>query len=138
MTIFREQVPAHLMKTYQAVSPRRPATCEQAGCQAYLYGWQTVVPADSPQAVYIRKASGRGFTETRDEAGLAVFTFEPGQRCFASDRHTVPWEGRERFFERGGDLQRNAGGRREHVRAGDWVDSFANNMISVKELAERG
>ncbi len=135
-------LPVHLMKTYAISAPRtthwRPATCEEAACPHYLLGWVTIVAADSPQADYIRAGSGRGFTEQRTPDGLAEFTFEPGQACFGASQHRVPNGRPERFIERGGDWRGNPQRQHRELRADDWVDSFANNMISVKEMQERG
>lgn len=131
-------MPVTAYKTYAIHSPGRPATCEQAGCPAYLNGWRTIVPADSAQAAYIRTQSGRGFTETRQPGGLAEFTFEPGQQCFASDKHRLPAEGRERFAERDGDWRGNPTGRViEHSPQG-WTDSFGEHQERLAQRLERG
>ena len=130
-------LPVHAVKTYAVASPQRPATCEQVGCGAHLNGWRTIVPADGPAAAYIRQDRSRRHTETRTGAGLAEFTFEPGQRCFAV--HTLPAEGAEKFVERGGDWRGNPRGElRVHTRAGDWQDSFANHQDRLRTAIERG
>ena len=82
--------PPQAYKTYQIVSPLsthfRPGTCDEAGCLAHQHGWQTAVDESTDmgqrQAHYIRKLSGRRFTERRTELGLTAFTFE-GRHCGA-------------------------------------------------------
>jgi hypothetical protein len=62
--------------------------CEDAGCEAFRNGWETVCDQRTPlgleQAAYIRQRSGRTFTELSGTP--TVFRFEPGQRCFAEHR----------------------------------------------------
>ena len=132
----RDLIPPHAYRSYRIASPGRRVSCARYECDAFLSGWLTVVPADSPQAEYIRTQSGRAFREERDDGGLARFTFEPGQEAFGHD-HRLPVEGAERFLERPGD-RRLAAEWRQHTRADDWVDSFANNQISFTEVLERG
>lgn len=130
---------AHQVKSYQVSSKRRPASCQEAGCAHYLMGWRTIVPADSPQAYYIRSGSGRKFTEELQPGGLVEFTFEAGQQCFSSSTHTVPEEGNERYVERGGDWRGNPRGEvRVHRNADDWVDSFANHQDKLATRLEQG
>lgn len=66
------------------------AACEQVGCEARRYGWDSLVDESTrlgrAQADYIRTQSGRTFREMRAPDGLTVFRFEPGQRCFAEHR----------------------------------------------------
>jgi len=138
------EFPVHLMKTYQIAAPLathfRPASCAEFQCDAYLNGWQTIVPADSPAAEYIRHDRTRRCTEERQPDGLTCFTFEPGQQGFAGTEHDhrLPNGRAERYFERGGDWRGNPRRDRRELRAADWVDSFANNMDSVKTQMERG
>ena len=123
-------------KTYQILSPRathqRGATCSEVDCQAQAHGWRTEVDEASMlgqmQAHYIRQESGRDFVETRDEHGMTVFTFTPGQRCFA--RHMVSLDRPELFLVRNGDHRGDpAGGRPfRHRRAEDGVDDCAGHQ----------
>jgi len=128
-------LPPHLT-TFQITRPSHVVTCAESGCTYYLNGWRTIV--DAGKAELVRRLRGYSFTEARTPDGLFEFTFPAGQECFDSrsgdpDRaHRQGWDGRERLFER------TAWGHREHVRADDWVDSFANNQIRVAEIAERG
>ena len=106
------QAPPQFYKTYQIVSPisthYRTGTCEEFGCLAHQHGWQTGVDESTDlgqrQAHYIRKQSGRRYTEARTETGLTAFTFQAGQRCFAT--HKVPLERPELYVVRDGDWRR--------------------------------
>lgn len=134
-------LPVHAMKSYVIVSPPRPATCEEAGCAAWAHGWVTAVDEATElgqrQAAYIRGDRSRGHTERRRDDGATEFTFTAGQRCYA--RHTLPWEGRERFAERGGDWRGNPRGEvRQFTRADDWVESFAEHQNRLAEALKRG
>lgn len=70
----------------------RTATCEEVGCRYYQTTWTTTIDPSTDlgkrQYDYIKYRSGRIFTETK-EGGLVVFTFPPGQPCFARDEHKV-------------------------------------------------
>jgi hypothetical protein len=131
--------PSQAYTTFQVIAPPRPATCAEYGCLNWLNGWETTVP-EGPHADLVRSLRGRyQFTETRAEDGQCVFTFPPGQPCFAASQHRMRWEGRERLFQRGGDWRGNPRGEvREFTRADDWVDAFATNQIKVADRLERG
>ncbi|MDT0377227.1 hypothetical protein RM572_00355 [Streptomyces sp. DSM 42041] len=134
-------LPTKAYKTYRiAQAPDRlvRAACEQVGCAAWRYGWETTVdeatPLGAEQAAYIRRQSGRTFRELRTGTGLTVFRFEPGQRCFA-DHKTRP----QRFVVRGGDWRGNpTGQRRLHQNGADWVEDFGENQQAVREAQQRG
>ena len=133
-------LPEHAVKSYQMISPGRPATCEETGCQQYLNGWKTIVPEDmAPQVRALRDRYS--FTEQRQDGGLAEFTFPAGQQCFLgrAGKHRLPAEGRERFRVVGGDWRGNPRGDvREHVRAADWVEDFAEHQQRLADRLERG
>lgn len=97
--------------------------CEDAGCEAWRNGWETAIDEATPlgraQADYIRRQSGRTFTEHRTAAGLTVFRFEARQRCFANHQ-TRP----QRFFV-------HDGGTREHTRASDWLEDCGEHLDRV-------
>lgn len=134
------QLPAHAMQTYQIISPRDTtvvAACSQVGCQAWLHGWETTVDETTDlgrsQAAYIRQRARRTFREMR-HGELTVFRFEAGQRCFREHR-TRP----ERYWVRGGDWRGNPSGhRREHTRAGDWLEDFREHQDQLRQQIERG
>lgn len=129
-------------KTYQIVAPRsthwRPATCAEVECAGHTRGWVTIVPADGAQAVYIRTQSGRKFTENTAD-GMATFAFPAGQSCFRSRDHMVPLEREPLYIVRGGDWRGNPfGDRRQHARAADWVEDFAEHQSALADQIEEG
>jgi hypothetical protein len=135
------KLPVEAVKTYGIRKPIathfRPGSCTEAGCANMAHGWRTVIDEATDlgqrQAHYIRKESGRRFTETRDDAGLTTFTFEAGQTCFA--QHQISLEREPFYVVRGGDWRGNPRGDvRRHVSPDDWVDDFANHQ---NELADR-
>lgn len=134
-------LPAHAMQSYRILSPQDTtvrAACEQVGCLAHHRGWETRVDESTPlgqfQASYIRRESGRTFTELKAEGGITVFRFEAGQRCFA-DHQTWP----ERFLVQGGDWRGNPrGDRRVHANAADWTEDFAEHQQKIADAVERG
>ena len=80
-------------RDYRVQMPRDTtvkAACEDAGCEQWLYGWDSLIDERTDlgreQAKYIRTKSGRTFREMRAPDGLTVFRFEPKQRCFAEHR----------------------------------------------------
>ena len=149
---FPPRVPAAAMKTYQVVAPLsthwRTVSCAEYQCDAYLQGWVTRVDESTElgqrQAWFIRRESGRRFTEDRDDAGLTVFTFEPGQQGFASrdpasshDGHRVRLDRPERFIRRGGDWRGNPlRDHFEHKTAESWQDDFATHQERIRAFIE--
>jgi hypothetical protein len=140
-------MPVGAYQSYEIRAPRsshwRRATCEEVRCPNYLRGWQTVVDEGTDQgmgiALYIRRNSGRGFTESRDESGLTRFVFEPGQVCFdsASDAHHVQVRP-EIYLVRGGDHRANTGLVRRHHNGLEWVEDFAEHTDKMLTKIERG
>lgn len=135
-------------RTFEVAQPitthYRQATCAEVRCLAYESGWQSGIDESTDlgqrQAHYIRKQSGRSFTESRSEVGITVFVFEPGQRCFASDTHRVPLERPALYVVREGDWRGNPREiePRVHARAADWVDEFANHQDRLATEIDRG
>lgn len=105
----------------------RPATCEDVDCEHYLSGWQSLIDESTDlgqrQAHYIRKESARRYTESRNGAGLTVFTFEAGQSCFGASKHRTN-VGLNPLFavDRLNDSGRVS--RRVHSSAGSWGDDL--------------
>jgi hypothetical protein len=134
-------LPVDDYKTYAIRSPSDltiKVACHLAGCDHWRIGWESIFDESTDlgqrQADYVRRRSGRTFSEYRTEAGLTVFRFASGQRCFR-EHHTR----RERFIVRGGDWRGNPrGDRREHARPADWVEDFAGHQDRLKTLIERG
>lgn len=133
------KLPAQAMKTYRIASPSDQqivATCAQVGCPSWRNGWDTIVPDDSPQAAYIRSGrSGRSYREMARGDGLAVFRFEPYQRCFA-DHRTRP----EVYAVVGGDVRGNPHRipARIHARPGDWVEDSALHQQALADRLAQG
>src|SRR5260221_9511930 len=117
MTLNRVEpnLPASAMKTYQITAPLethfRTARCEEVRCDAYLFGWRTVVDPDGEAAAYIRHDKSRRHTETREPDGRACFTFEPGQQGFPGSPgrgghdHRVRLERPGNYVVKGGEFK---------------------------------
>lgn len=142
---FPPAMPAAFYKTYQVAAPLAThwniLTCAEAACEAHQIGWDSLIDERTElgqrQAHYIRRESGRRFTEERQPDGLTRFSFEAGQKCFAQHRgrNMRP----ERLVERGGDFRGNpSGDRRVHVRPEDWQESFALHQDRLRTAVERG
>jgi hypothetical protein len=132
-------------KTYQIVAPLsthfRPATCREVECGGYMRGWKTTVLPNSPQAAYIRRSSGRRFTEAPNESGdgTVVFTFPPGQQCFRASEHRKSLEREPLYVVRGGDFRGDPRRETPHrMRADDWVDDFAEHQQGLADRIEQG
>jgi hypothetical protein len=139
------QMPPGAYQTYAIRAPRashyRAATCAEVECAAWANGWTTIVPSDSPQAVYIRAKSGRAFVEKRGEApGMAEFVFKPGQECFRSGDHAVRLDRPPVFLRRGGDWRQEVGGilpvRFSSPEA--WRDDFGEHQERLADRVKRG
>ena len=139
-------------RIYRAIQPRsthfRPGTCEEARCPHFLKGWQTIIDESSQfgqaQARYIRVESKREFRATRDQQGLTVFVFTPGQKCFR--QHEV-FNQRPAFALIGGrevlalDPRNPAhvpGMERLNRIGDDWVDDSKEHLYRLKRLEDRG
>jgi len=132
--------PPGAYQTFRIISPADRAVktaCEEAGCLAWRYGWETRVDESTDlgraQAAYIRRESGRTFREMRTVEGLTVFRFESGQRCF-QEHKTRP----EIYLVRGGDWRANTGLIRQHTRPSDWVEHFAEHQQRIADQIRRG
>lgn len=117
------------------------ATCADYGCRAHLEGWRTVVDERTERgqatAYYVRHDSGRGFREHRDETGRTVFSFAPGQTCFAAAKHMVPSRP-PLFVVRHGDWRQSLGVIRRHTRLEDWRDDLAESTDRLATIQRRG
>ena len=133
------------MRTYALRAPlathHRVASCDEVDCPNWRSGWRTVIDEATDlgqhQARYIRRESGRGFTERR-EGALTVFEFEAGQQCFAS--HSRPLEREPIYLVRDGDQRGNPRGTRARVHASgaDWVDDMQESLDKTRTRLERG
>ena len=147
-------MPPGAYKTFRLSAPLRthwrPASCADAGCPYYLNGWKTVVDESTDlgqrQAHYIRRESGRRFTEDRNERpGLTTFVFEPGQECFAAaahaddpvrGRHVVRNDRPARTLVHDGDWR--AAGPSVERHPDDFTEEFVTHQNRLKTLLERG
>lgn len=163
--------PVQAFQTFQIASPRqthtRPATCAEVDCDAHRYGWRTTVPADSPQAAYIRAecspvdaplspaaaAGRRRYREVTDVhetvagaglpagqvLGVIVFEFPAGQTCFAE--HRVKLDRPELYVVRDGDWRTSGdptARHRQHTKPEHWVDEFATHQDNVATARQKG
>lgn len=141
-------LPAHTFKTYGMSMPLRthwrPATCEEADCQAYRNGWastfDTATDLGLRQYEYCKADRTRSFHMQRVELTLVKFVYKPGNRCFQSDTHRVPLGRPARFYVAGGDWRGNprATPVQVHRGAADWVDDFANHQDKIATAIGRG
>lgn len=142
--VMRGGVPITAMQTYAIRAPRethtRPATCQDVDCQMYAEGFVSRIDERTElgrrQAYYIRVQSGRRFDEERGADGLTVFTFGPGQPCFAEHRASL--ERAPLFLIRDGDGRGNPTGRAVSLSPEDWRDDMHETLDRVRETRERG
>jgi hypothetical protein len=130
-----------LITTYAARMPStpaadfwRPATCAEIDCLSWRNGFEAALPVDDPRCDYIRRDVRRThrFVETREQRDgvvVAVFTFPPGQTCFAAPTHRVRTGRPERLLIIDGDTRRQRG--RRIVGVSEWVDRVNDNLHSV-------
>lgn len=151
-------LPPNSYKTYQIAAPLpthyRFASCEEVDCAAYRLGWRTVVDEDKAR---LARHSGRKYTETRDPAGLVVFDFPAGQRCFrqppprllgrdvnaepamAGRVHVKPLERPELFLVGAGDHRMyHPRAAMRHSGPDAWLDDFATHQELIAAQVERG
>lgn len=148
---FAPKLPPEHRKTWAIVRPRndagagtfwRPVGCEEYGCAAYQHGWTTTLElaAHAAQVHYIRRESGRRFTEEAAADGRVTFRFAPGQPCFRASEHQVPVEREPLFVVREGDSRGNPRGTApmRHASAEDWRDHFAEHQDQLHTAAQEG
>ncbi|MFD9618502.1 hypothetical protein ACFWB2_14700 [Streptomyces virginiae] len=145
MATFERRMDVTSYKTYAISRPKathwRAASCEEVGCRLLERGFKTAVDESTQlgqrQAHYIRRESGRKYTEARREDGLTEFVFASGQPCFKE--HKLPLDRQELFYVRGGDARGNPSGQvRRHSRPEDWVEDMAINQDRLRSAIERG
>lgn len=130
-------------KTYQLIAPIsthfRRATCAEVDCPGYLNGWRTTLAADDERCDYIRRHSGRRFTEERTADGMVTFHFSPGQMCFRAGEHVKSLEREPLYIVRDGDHRGNpTGHRRLHVNGADWIDDFGTHQQRIADEHQAG
>lgn len=140
------RLPAQAYKTYQVIAPIsthfRPATCSEVECRAHTQGWRTVIDEGTGmgqrQAHYIRKDSGRKFTEERTGLTMTTFVFEADQRCFTT--HQVRLGLPEHYLVRDGDHRGNPLGTkpRRHTGPEEWLEDFSDHQDRITQAIEKG
>lgn len=149
MTGLEPLLPAHARMTYSIIAPKsthfRPATCAEVDCPQYLHGWQSAIDEHTDmgkfQADYVRKSSGRGFTEAKREDGVTVFTFHAGQVCFAASEHQLRLQEKtELYVIRDGDHRGNPRGTEPRLMptAQAWVDDFGEHQETLADRMKEG
>ena len=113
----------------------RQARCEEADCPRYLNGFVTMIDERTnfgqAQARYIRKHSGREFTEAVMPDGLTHFTFKPGQQCWS--QHKIPTDKDPLFSHRVPST-----GESRVMRPADWKDHFNEGSYRLQRGIDRG
>ncbi|MGA6223467.1 hypothetical protein ACPESV_24415 [Streptomyces umbrinus] len=132
-------MPVEAYRTWSVQSrpdKRVKSVCERVRCAAWRSGWESVIDESTPlgqeQAKFIR-GSRRTFKEQKTAAGLTVFRFESGQRCFA-DHQTMP----ELYLVRGGDYRAKVGEVRVHKNSTDWVEHVQQHMGLLLDERDKG
>lgn len=126
-------------QTYAIRAPRsthqRRAQCAEVDCPQWTNGWESRIDESTDlgarQAGYIRTLSGRAFVESR-EGPLTIFTFHPGQACFAE--HWVSLDREPQFLVLGGDHRGNPRGiaPRVHRNFDDWANDFGEHQDTLR------
>jgi len=139
------QLPVEAVKTYSVLQPIpthfRTGSCAEARCPNMQYGWRSTIDErydlGRAQAHYIRKESGRRFTEILAPSGLTEFTFQAGQTCFA--QHSISLDREPLYIVRGGDWRGNPRGEtRRHVNGAEWVEDFAEHQQTLADRLAQG
>lgn len=142
-----DKLPAEAMKSYSIVAPHsthhRRATCAEVECEHHVHGFQLFADEATLQgqemAHYVRHDRTRSHTEARNEHGITVFTFAPGQTGFHKEPHYVRLDKPELFVVRGGDHRGNPRGDvRRHTTPEAWVDDFATHQQTLADRLAQG
>jgi hypothetical protein len=141
------QIGAENYKTYQMLVPLQThwnvISCELSQCAQAANGWVSLIDESTDlgtqQAYYIRKQSGRKFTESRTPEGLTRFEFPGGQECFATHRVRKE-EVQEIFVVRDGDWRGNPLGTQayRHTHADYWIEDFAEHQQKIADQIGQG
>lgn len=139
-------MPPGAYKTYGVAMPARthwrPASCEEADCEAYRSGWVSTFDLSTDlgqqQYHYCTHDKTRSYSEQRSGGTLVKLVYAPGNRCFR--KHQVPLGRPARFYVSGGDWRGNPAGTatRVHQRAEDWVEDFSEHQDMITTAIERG
>lgn len=140
--------PPEAYKTYGMSMPLkthwRPATCEEAGCEAYQFGWVSTFDLSTDlgkrQFEFCKDDRSRSFSIQRPSLNLVKFVYAPGNRCFQSGDHRLPLARPARFYVAGGDFRGNPRGvpAQVHQRPEDWADDFASHQDRLATAIQKG
>jgi hypothetical protein len=107
------------------------AACGDVGCEAWLYGWDTILDERTPEgrdaAQWIRSGQSRRDWTEMGGGDVTVFRFAPHQRCFAEHR-TRP----QRWLVRTGPQLADRGSFRS------WIDDLDEHAGQLEDQAKRG
>lgn len=147
-------LPPQHFATYEMRLPKAthmvPATCEDAGCEAWHSGFVLTVDVSTElgrrQHDYLAADKTRPFHIQRLSEHLIKFVYKPGSECFnvteaagVRARHAIPSGRPPVFIARGGDFRGNPTGlRRVHTRAEDWVDDMTETLSGVRDAQQKG
>lgn len=107
----------------QRAAPRsRLARCEEAACDAHVYGWRTRLAVTDAARIRAVEDSGRHYEQVID-GDFVAFTFPAGQQCFAEH-----WVDKLQLFVARGQA----------TTAELWVEQFGDNQQKLVELNARG
>ncbi len=116
------------LKHYRILSKHDGPTqsCAEAECQNHLHGFKVVLDEGDRmgriRATYVRQ-SDRRYTEGFDaDTELTVFTFPPGETCFAS-HYTVP-----------AYVVDNV----RHTKADFWIEDFSEHQDRIERSLNNG
>ncbi len=130
-------LPVNAYKTFGIDIPLgthwREVGCEAVECEVQAQGWVTMVNEATDlgkrQAHYIRRQSGRPYTEERISGGTQ-FTFPPGTECFQT--HRVRTDRPQIHLVRGGDWRGKVGETHIYDRPDQWQDDFATHQDKLR------
>lgn len=137
-------LPAAAFQSFRILAPLathwRAATCEEVACERFLHGWRLRIEGLSEQDVHVATHCGRRWRRLDAGPGETWLVFEAGQPCFQATSHRIRVGREERFFVTGGDWRGNPLGTppREHARAADWQEHFAEHQDRISTAIERG
>lgn len=143
-------LPPGAYQSYELSAPatthRRPASCEEFGCDHYAKGWATTVQAASEdEALLLRACRGevdgrrRRALQIKQPSGFVQYVFEPGQPCFSAGKHTVHNDREAIGIRRAGDHRGNPSGEiLVHSNLDNWVEDFGEHQQNLSDAAEKG
>lgn len=148
-TFVQRTAPAMPVQAYTTYGMLRPlkthwrrATCEEAGCAAYLKGWVTTVDLSTElgrrQYDLITRDRERRYSVQRVTATMVKFTYGPGMPCFARSAHQMVLEREPRFIVAHGDWRGYLDRPRVHKRAEEWVEDFSIHQDKLATVLGRG